>query len=380
MKFSDFLKYYPYSFICKYERGFKYSYKRFLQTPDENIVVCKFNLKKAQKVMINLHQKSARTCSEIPNYRNTMSRIILCKYNPNKAKCYEFIKSHASTSEKLHLEFAKLEPGQYYVFSHVNWPYVGYNNDYVISTYAEDLVDIESVAEDEVAEDFLHMIFYDYLEKHEEKRKLNDTLQLEVSCKDNDLGFYMMLFKNTSKNETHTISFDVDMNKNVRICTQHENKIVNKETSDSKNYSLKFSVEPEVDYLVLFEIENEPWNSKLSIGSVKVTSRKGSKPDPLKGELRKHLKSLVKIPLDIKDISVAELETDENVFLLFVNNSENSIKAQIAPYDTINLTLEDEKSNLFIESKDFSYVKMIKQEKGVSFDFKYTYCIKKLLI
>ena len=382
MKFQDFLEYYPYSFICKYERNFHYRYQKFQQFPDETLVGAKITITKPVKIMINLHQHSARTFSEIPNYRNTMSRIILCRYNKNKQKCYEFIKSHASTNEKLHLEFTSLEPGEYHIFTHVNWPYLDYDNTYVISTYAEYPIEVEPVNEDIVPEDFLHMIFYDYLEKNEEKRKLKDNLQLELSLKDNDLGFYMMLFKNTSKDEAHSISFNVDLNKDVRLCTVHPHTEIHTELHDHKNYTMKFSIEPETDYLVLFEVLNEPWYSKINVGKVSVSTQQGMKPDPVKNSLRKHLNKLTKKELDVKRTFIGELENDQYMFLIVFNYTEENIKVQLNlnPIDCINLNTEVERNLIYVEKKEFNYFKFEKLEKGKPVDFTYNYSIKKLLI
>lgn len=378
MKFADFLKYYPYSFICKFEREFKYCWKRYSQTPDETMVVTKIQIKRPIKIMINLHQKSARIFSDIPNYKTNMSRIILCRYYKNRAQCYEYVSSHATSGEKLHLEFAKLEEGEYHIFTHVNWPFKGFENDYVISTYAEELVEIETVKHEEIPEDFLHMIFYSYLDKNEPKKELKDKLDLQISCKDNDLGFYVMLFRNTSKHEQHQVAFDVDLNKFVRLCTKHPQSQVNKMSADHKNYTIKFSIDPETDYLVLFELENEPWLAKLNIGKVTVNSRQGVKPDPFKGVLRKHIKSLTKQKLDIADIQVTEIENDNDFFLIFINNSDDNIKVMVATSDLINIKAQ-KPDVMFVAKHDIGYVKLQKIESGNPVDFNYTYNIKKLL-
>lgn len=380
MSFPDFLKYFPYSFVCKFEREFKYYSKKFLQIPDETMVACKINITKPTRIMINLHQKSSRIFNEIPNYKTNMSRIVLCKYHSDRPRNYEYIKSHSSTNEKLHLELNKLEPGEYHIFSHVNWPYQGYKNDYVISTYAEELVPIEPVIKEEIAEDFLHNILYSYLEQNVESKKLKENLQLEVSSKDNDLGFYMMLFKNTSKDESQYINFDVDLNKPVRLCTSHPHLVVNSQTSDHKNYTLNFNIEPDVDYLVLFELEDEPWYSNLKIDSIKVTTKKGVKADPQKGVLRKYLKNLTKQSLSIDGVFVSELESDFAMFLIFSNELADNIKMQVTCSDLINLRSEQTITNLYVESKDFSYIKLPKIDISTGVDFKYAYSIKKLLI
>jgi hypothetical protein len=380
MNLEDFLTYFPYSFICKFERDFVYNYKKFVQTPDETIVACKLYVPKTTKIMINLHQKYSRITHDIPGYKENMSRMIICKYDKTKTRCYEYLSSHASTNEKIHCEFNRLEPGEYHIFCHVNWPFQNYENSYVISTYAEYPIEIESLNKTIIPEDFLHMIFYNYLDKHEQNKKLKENLNLQISCKDNDLGFYMMLFKNSSKNEAHTISFDVNLNKNVRLCTKHDETKVNRDTPDNKNYSLRFTIEPETDYLVLFEILNEPWYSKLDIGKVRVSTRQGVKLDPFKGAIRTHVKNLHGSELEIKGLFAKEYEDSDSFCIIFQNTLDANFKIQCVCSNLVNLKGENEKHLIYVERYDFSYIKMDKIEKGKSVDFAYTYNIKKLFI
>ena len=383
MKLEDFLKYFPYSFICKFEHNFKYRYKKFVQTGDggESIVACKLYVPKTTKIMINLHQKYSRITHDIPGYKENMSRMIICKYDKTKTHCYEYLSSHATTNEKLHCEFSSLEPGEYHIFCHVNWPFKNYENSYTISTYAEYPVEVESVNRNMVPEDFLHMIFYNYLDKHETNKRLKDNLDLQISCKDNDLGFYMMLFKNSSKNECHSISFDVNLNKNVRLCTKHDETRVNRDTPDNKNYSLRFTIEPETDYLVLFEILDEPWYAKLDIGKVKVSTRQGVKSDPFKSAIRRHVKNLHGSELEVKGLFAKEFEDSDSFYIIFENKLDANFKIGCVCKNLVNLKQDDnEKHLIYVERYSFSYLKMDKIEKGKSVDFDYTLNIKKLFI
>jgi len=189
-----------------------------------------------------------------------------------------------------------------------------------------------------------------------------------------------MLFKNSSRNESHTITFDVNLNKYVRLCTVHPQTIVNNKNPDNTNYSLKFTIEPETDYLVLFEILHEPWYSKLEIGKVKVSTKQGIKADPFKGAIRRHLKNLHGNELEIKGIFAKEYEDKDSFCLIFQNTNDANYKIQCVCNNLVNLKGDYEKQLIYVERYDFTYLKLEKIDKGKSVDFDYTYSIKKLFI
>ena len=380
MRLTDFLNFFPYSFICKYERGFYYNYKKYVQFPDETLVATKIVITKPTKIMINLHQKSLRSDTKMPNYHLNMSRIIICKYEKTKTHCYTYVKSHASKLDKLHLQFSSLEPGEYHIFSHVNWPFEGYKNSYVLSTYADSSIELQDLDHNEIPEDFNHLIFYSYLDQHEDKKFLKENLQLQVSYSDNDLGFYMLLFKNSSKTDNFTINFEAILNKNVRLSTDHHNNKIVGTQGDSKICQMTFNVEPETDYLVLYELEDEPWNSKLKINNISVTSFQGAKADPNKNLIRNQLSKIKRIPTDIKGLYYGELESDAEVFLIFINDIDVQAKFQIVLKEYINIKTDQERYVFKIDAHDFTYIKLYKEEKGRPIDFSFDYSAKKLML
>lgn len=380
MKLDDFLKYYPYTFICKYEKNFHYQYRRIQQTPDESMGVLKIIVKQEMKIMIDLHQSNARMFNEVPNYKNNMSRIILCKYHKDKVNNLEYISSESSMNEKEHIEIAKLEPGEYYVFVHVNWPYSNYKNEYVVSTYSQYPVTIEEVQKEEVPEDFLYKIFYSYLDKNEQSQKLNSDLFLQSSFKDNNLGFYVMLFRNYSKTDQFRVSFNSTTNRYVRLCTSHPESVVTDKSSDNKQITMNFNIDPDSDYIILYELENEPWLSKIQISSIKFTTKPGLNADPLKGVLRKHSNRMADYPLEIPEIKACEIETDDYMFLVFKNNLQDNVKMLVLFKNLTNIKEPKEKNSLYLEKNDIAYIKLEKQEKKKPVDFTYTYFVKKLLI
>lgn len=380
MKFTDFLNFFPYSFICKYEKSYFYDYKKFSQVPEESLVSCKIVITKPTNIMINLHQKSERMKNKIPNYHLNMSRIIICKFEKGKRHCYTYVASNASKNEKLHIELEALAPGEYHIFSHVNWPFQDYNNTYVISTYADNLAEIQDLTSEDVPEDFAHLIFYSYLEQKEKSSLLKPDLKFISSYGDNDLGFYMLLFNNTSKTDSYTIEFDSVLNKNVRLSTQHPNNKYISATGDSKQYSMKFTIEPETDYLVLYELLDEFWLSKLKIGSFSITTSKGQKTDLYKGLIRHNVKKIKKNPTEMNNLFYGELESNQEAFLVFMNDSESKMRVKVAIKTTDNLKPLENSQVLKIDTHDFGYIRLTKEEVGKPIDFSFEYSAKKLII
>lgn len=379
IKLSDFLNFFPYSFICKYERGYYYEYKKYIQFPNETLVCCKIEITKPTRIMINLHQRSVREDKNISNYHLNMSRIILCKYEQNKIVPYTFVKSHASKNEKLHLEFPCLEPGIYHIYSHVEWPFLEHKNSYIISTYAEHKVEIKDLELDEIPEDYNHLIFYSYLDQHEERKLLKENLQMQVSIRDNDLGFYMILFKNLSKTDSVQINFDARMNKYVRLATAHpENQLISSE-GDETVYNMNFKIEPETDYLVLYELTNEPWLSKLKLDKMNVKSNLFAKKDKNKDAIFRNLKSIKKFKTELENVFYGELESDSEVFLVFINENPMEVKLRIQLTEYVNLSPEKEGVVIKIDGNDFGYVKFNKEHRGLPIDFSFKFSGKRNL-
>ena len=377
MAFKDFLNFFPYSFICKYEKGYYYDYKEYSQYPEETMVMSKIVIDQPTNIMINLHQKNPRIFNDIKNYHLNMSRIILCRYDKNKIHKYTYIKSHASKNEKLHLEFTDLPKGEYHIFCHVNWPFENYKNTYVISTYAKEKVVLQDLDRNEIPEDFMHCIFYSYLEQHEKSTEIKSDLHLQVSYSDNDLGFYMLLFKNSSKSNQYSVNFEALLNKNTRLATAHpKNKIVSHQ-GENTLYNMEFDLEPETDYLVLYELLDEPWYSKLKVGKMTVSGTKSAKPDANRTAILNNLKKLKKYPLDIANFYYAELESDQEVFLIFVNENDASLKLQVVMKDSTNLRFDQTRYVLRIEGNDINYLKFGKDNAQMPIDFTFNYSVKK---
>lgn len=380
MTFKDFLNFFPYSFICKYEKGYHYDYKEYTQYPDESIVISKIVLNNPTNIMINLHQKSPRYFNDIKNYHLNMSRVILCRYDKNKVRKYTYIKSHASKNEKLHLELKDLPKGEYHILSHVNWPFENDKNSYVISVYANNKTYLQDLSSKEIPEDFMHCILYSYLEQHENKTELKPDLHLQASYVDNDLGFYMLLFKNSSKNSLYSINFEALLNRNTRLATSHpKNKILNKE-GENTLYEMSFDLEPETDYLVLYELLDEPWYSKLKIGKMSVCGIKSCRVDANRAAILNNVKKLSKYPLDLANLYYSELESDTEIFIIFLNENDVSLKLQVILKDSTNLKYDQTRHILHIESNNMNYIKLNKDNIQMPVDFNFDYSVKKNFI
>ena len=381
MEFGDFLKFFPYTFICRYENNYYYDYKKFYQYPHESMIFAKIVIEQPTKIIIGLHQRQQRFNRKIPNYVPQMSRIILCKYDKTKFPCYRYIKSHASTNEKLHLDIPSLAPGEYHIITHVNWPYDHIEkNSYVISTYSERLVQVQSVSKEDIPDDFMHEIVYSFLEKKTEKKLLKKGLEFYSSLADNDLGFYLILFKNVDEKSVHNIKFKASYNKNVRLMTEHPHQTSCSEGTDWINDEIVASIEPHSDYLVMFELLDQPWNSKIKISSITFYSQKPQlNKDPIRDQIDEQMSRFTKKELN-PDCVYCEFRYESSIFFIVKNKSrQESYKFRINLIKLENLRVVTANPISFIIHSDtYEYIEMRINDKKQAFDYDFEYSFKRL--
>lgn len=381
MSIEDFLKFFPYTFVCKYEEGYTYNYREFFQVPHETMTVCKLQIKPNTRLIISLHQKQQRFYREVKFYKPDMSRIILCKYHPEQEYTYTFIDSFASCDDKLHLEVNNLEPGEYHVYSHVDWEYEEFDKcSYVISTYSNVSVLIEDIQKEIIPDDFMHQIFYSYLTTRSNPRQLTSDLQLYDSFVDNNLGFYMMLFRNVGSKHGIRVGFTASHNDQTRLMTrhQHTSSCAHEDKWNTDKFSVK--IKPNCDYLILYELLNQPWHSKLKID--KITYSKDDSPDepedPYRKDIEKVLGRVAKSNLN-GECLLAEIEFDSGLFLVFQNCSKRyNYKFKVSFDNLFNLDVAPKQKAVFrIQSKEFAYILLNKKIKSQEINYELLYNYKK---
>jgi calpain-15 len=167
MAYSDFLKYFPYTFIAKFIEGYFYKAIKVHQTTQHSMVGCRFRITKQTKVIIGLHQKQERFFNRIANYQPCYAKLFLCKYN-NTDGTYEYILSNEGNVPKLYLDIEEtLEPGFYYIFGKIVWPY--FKERYcsvVISAYSDnEALSFIPLDKTIIKKEFLEDIFESFIEK-----------------------------------------------------------------------------------------------------------------------------------------------------------------------------------------------------------------------
>jgi calpain-15 len=218
MTFQDFLKYFPYTFVCKYNNGYFYSHQKVHQVNNNSLTVAKFSLSENASVTVGLHQKQQRFYSKVSAYKPQMSRVILAKKLSNGN--YEFINSDSSDNEKLYIE-ADLAPGEYHIIGHVNWPY---NTPcrYVFSTYASTQINLQTLDTNSLPSDYFVKLLQHYMDKNCKSSQMTQNIVIQTSTNDNDIGFYMVNVKNISKTETYRVKMIVDGNDKVIFVSNQE--------------------------------------------------------------------------------------------------------------------------------------------------------------
>lgn len=381
MEFKDFLKYFPYTFVCKYENGFVYNYKKIHQYSDTEMQCCKIKLNTDSNVTIALHQKQQRFYSKVKFYKLQLARIIVAKLNQNGE--FEYVHSHASSDEILHVELKNLPKEEYYVFTNVNWPYDSLSK-YTISTYSSNPVEIEEINRDDIPVDYLTQILSSYLNKKCKKTQLNDSMNFQSSLNDNNLGFYMVQFNNTSNNvtkinfqatNTHLHFLNIDnLNNSVKL---GNNRI---------SEEVEFNVKERSSKMVVWKLLQPYWTAKLEISKI-VTSASSSysnkdNPDQsshnIPDMIGENINSCVGESLN-SECDYIEMETEDSILFVIRNNSEAVYKFKILFNFLIHLTVHNgDRIILRVPARGFSFIQLRKTRPS-DHNYNFAYSFKKLI-
>ena len=361
MLFEDFFRYFDYTFISKYHKGFQYNFNKFYQESVNHFVTAKIFVKKLQKVYIGLHQKQERFYKDVRNYKPLQARLFVVKYNPkvidNNQSQYEFIGSEFSQYDKLYI-LEDLSEGEYHIFGNIKWTYEQ-RCSVIISTYCEDSIAIENLEKDLVPSDFLSQILLSFLEKIP-KKEISEGLYAQRSLENNKTGYGMIKFINE------------DINNNKKI-------MINYNTSDFKLISIKdekqqFYVRRSDYKLVVFEALSDqvkPFDIDIEEESYSCIE--------INKDLKKTFFSRILENLNMKklnkDCYLVEYYNNQSVFIIIFNENLNTnYRAKINYNKLVNLRVDVNEK--IILNKDFEYFEMIKTPSQNQYYYEYTVSLK----
>jgi hypothetical protein len=379
MTFEDFLQYYPYTFICKYENGYFYNFKKVEQAEKNRMTCAKIILTKPTKICVSLHQKQQRFYRKVSSgYKPQMARIIIAKFNSGK---YEFIGSDSNDNEKLHIDLEKAEPGEYHIFANVTW-----NLDtpcrYVISTYSNENIQIERLEAQRVPNDFLLQILDSYMTKFNVPSKSLGDKFYKLSINDNDLGFYMFSLNNTSLSNSYKFNLNIKHNNKLNFLSS--NDISNKtetvvERTTNENFDV--IVNNQSSKMLVWKLNDNPWQAKLEPLNLIANQHNATKEDENidYALIKRRLHDLNKQNISLSCI-YSELEVEDAVYVLFENQSpqESGYKFKVEFTLLKNLKSSKPSYTFEIESGNFKVMKLSKINVGQDFNFTLRYSFRRI--
>jgi hypothetical protein len=394
MKFEDYLTYYPYTFICKYENGFHYNFRKVQQESSNHMTAVKINITNPVKIYVGLHQKQQRFYHKVKNYKTQMTRILLARFDKS-TNTYDFINSDSNDNDKLFIEVEKLMPGEYHIFSNVHWPYET-NCRYIVSTYASEPVEIEPIERDSIPADYLTQILGSYMEKNCKVSKLSENVDYTLSNNDNDMGFYMVNFINKSTNSSELLKVNFSCMYNSKLAFISGDFVSDRVSKNSQqgdvavtNDSFDVFVQPGKSQMVVWKLLANPWSAKLQPSSMSYSYAPNdldyqtmATTDVYKSTIEANLKSMVKDVLPYTELQYCEIEVDDGVLVVFENPSNissSSYKLKVTFSYLHNLKVVLPKSLvLSIPAGQYAYIKLKVQDPEVEYNYSFNYSVKKI--
>ena len=378
MDYNDFLHYYPYTFILKYHKNFYYNYKKIQQQSLEHNTCAKFTLTRKAIVKVGLHTKQVRFYDKVPDYEVQPARIIIAKYDSNTRK-YKLVGSDYHTSEVLYAETPKhLEPGEYHIFLNVYWPYTT-KNTYTLSTYSSCQIEIEQLNKQDIPDDYLEQILIDYMDTHIKKDLLSRDTTIQISDRDNDLGFYMALINNESDNQ---FKFSASVQYSNLIFLQDD--LVSKRIKNPKTQITTDNIigilRPRERKILVWKLLKEPWFTKINIIEKKLFAYKEEKQEEDEVEMiTRAFGGLEKIRLN-NDLFYSEIDNGQNVILVFKNISRKIYKFNIEFDNLENLTVNGSSwttgATIPLVSDKLYCINLVKNDTTLPYNFTYRYSYK----
>jgi hypothetical protein len=384
MKFDDYLTFFPYTYICKYENGFKYHYKKVEQESRDSMISLKFFIDKPTNIYLSLHQKQQRFYSSmIKNYKVKLAKIILARYEKGS---YIYVGSDSNDGEKLHIECNNLPVGEYHVFSNVYWPYDAPCR-YVISTYAEKEVTLEALDCRKIPQNYLVQILNSFIQNSIQPKQVNELASYRVSLGDNKLGFSLLSFENSSQKDNLKVELIVESNNKITFLSKWLtlNRKVNK---NQENIREEFCVivQPKSKMILVWNLISHPYKVKLGfpnlsfqhIGDDNVLSTMQDQSQEIYSCLIDgYLSSLVKKSIH-EEIYYTELEVSDGLLIIFSNQSSKDYTLRIDFPELKNLEFYGNRNFLFnLLNYNFYYLFLKRIKAGEKINFSFTLSIKK---
>jgi hypothetical protein len=273
-----------------------------------------------------------------------------------------------------------LEPGEYHIFLNIYWPYSA-KNTYTLSTYSSVDLNIQELDKEDVPLDYLEQILIDYLNKNVPKEPLSADTTLQVSSKDNNLGFYMALITNESNNQ-YKFSTGVKYSKVIFL----QNDLVTKRSKNAKDEidDTIVGVLPRGGHkLLVWKLLKEPWECKIELCDKKLFAFEEEvvKKDEIE-EINEAFPGLNKKCLN-DDIFYTEIENGDDIIVVFKNIGRYTYKFEIEFTVLENLTINGDawtsKQATFPLLSDKLFVfKLVKNDPNADFNFTFTYSYKKI--
>ena len=373
MTFSDFLKYYPYTFVCKYYDRWNYKYKKIEQTSD-SMVGLKFKIDTPTKAIFGLHQKQERFYNKVKNYTPCYAKVFLVKYSGYN---FEFIHSNEGTTDKIYLDLEKpLEPGDYYLFAKVKWNY--YKEDTcsnIFSVYSDNAkLEFLPIDRQAIRNDYLTKIFDSYISKkctYKDISDKKDGLSYVISLNDTDTGFFWLSFKNNNPVETCKVSFAAATNDKVNLLSKN---LSIQKLNNQNIYSVM--VPPNSSELVLFEQLDNVWLCKISLSPLQIEWDGGVyQPEIDKTYIAQNLSKATKETIVENELFYRQLVKDNSLLLIVQNESPYDFMVKTNLTKMINCSVSYPLSmNLKVYANSFEFIKIVPTLLDkIDFSFVYSY-------
>lgn len=385
MDFTDFLKYFPYTYVLKYYKNNKYCYQKLEQHSQLHMACAKFTLKQSMAVDIGLHQKQQRFYSKIPNYQVQPARIIVAQYNKTKQQ-YTFIGSDFNTNDVLYAETDfKLNAGEYHVFLNSTWPY-DTPIHYTVSTYANSEVQLTELNRNDIPSNYLEQILINYLDKYTRKSTLSKYCSIQISNKDNNTGFYMLLISNKCDKKfifrCNCLYYGCHFLQSDFIKSREYTKKEGSKFEYTKDL-VELPLMPHERKLLVWRLIKNPYECKLSVEKKKLFEYKEDVFDISNVELFEDIRncySEMQCKMIENDIEYTEVESEDYICLVFrnVTNVKKNYLLEITFEEVVNLSTDEAGGDavvLILNSEQCQVVKLNKVVKGEKCDFTFSYCV-----
>lgn len=382
MTFDDFLKYFPYTFVCKYESGFHYRFVRVYQENVNQMTCTKITIKQNTNITITLHQKQKRFFNKVNNYSPQRSRIILGKCFRGQTLNYKYVSSSAGDNDKQHIQIDNLEPGEYHIFANVNW---NFNAEccYTISTYASSPVEVEQVFSGEIPTDYLEILLSSYLAQHSSSIKSESNYNYHASLGDNDTGYALIKYENKSPISNMEVYGSGIFNDKCQFIENPKVKYGKSLSSnDANSHDFSFIIPPNSSQLLIFKLNDNLWNCQIQVKKPKIhfseieTLDYGEK---YRSIIAEKMSSLNKQSYSI-DGYYSELEVEDGVLLVIFNKSQYGQvhKFKIIYEKLINLQVVSPLNGyLAVSSGSYEFVYLQKLRLNEDYDFVFRLSFKK---